>query len=106
MDFSYGRRFAKNKLGLYATGNLQQVNRSSDQLRGSYLFLGEDVFGQSLISPSEVDLADIVETRIRYGASLTADYSLNPRHSIILDNVYSYTDRDEVRRRRRYRWGE
>lgn len=106
MDLSYGRRFAKNKLGLYATGNLQRVNRSSDQLRGSYLFLGEDVFGQSLISPSELDLAAIVETRKRYGASLTADYTLNPRHSIIWDNVYSYTDRDEVRRRRRYRWGE
>lgn len=105
-DISFGRRFAKNKLGLYATGNLQRANRSSDQLRGSYLFLGEDVFGQSLISPDELELVDIEEIRIRYGASATLDYTINTKNSIVLDNIFSFTDRDEVRRRRRYRWGE
>lgn len=105
-DLSAGKRFLDKKLGFYATGNYQRANRSSDQLRGQYLFLGEDIFGQSLISPNELDLNDIVEIRKRYGGSITSDYVFNTRHSLILDNIVSFTDRDEVRRRRRYRWGE
>ncbi len=105
-DISYGRRFKKNKIGVYATGNYQRANRSSDQLRGDYQFLGEDVFGQQLIQPSELDLTDIIEIRKRYGGNLTTDFTFNPNHSIVWDNIFSYTDRDEVRRRRRYRWSE
>ncbi|GIV36362.1 MAG: TonB-dependent receptor [Cyclobacteriaceae bacterium] len=106
VDLSYGKRYMKNKIGVYITGNYQRANRSSDQLRGDYQFLGEDVFGQNLIQPAELELSDIVEIRKRYGGNITTDFTINQNHIIIWDNMFSYTDRDEVRRRRRYRWSE
>ncbi len=98
-------RFLEDKLGIILTGNYQRANRSSDQLRGDYNFLEQDVFGSSLIEPSELNLSDITEIRKRYGGSLVVDYKLN-NGVIVWSNLYGRTDRDEVRRRRRYRWSE
>ncbi len=99
------RRFMKDKLGVVATANYQRANRSSDQLRAEYSFLEQDLFGQSLIEPAELTLADITEIRKRYGGSLVLDYKL-PKGTISWSNLFGRTDRDEVRRRRRYRWNE
>jgi TonB-dependent receptor len=103
--FNVSNRFLDNKLGVIATGNFQRANRSSDQRRASYISKGQDVFRQSLIDVEELNLVDIEEVRKRYGGSLTIDYKFNPNHSIVFSNLYSHTDRDEVRRRRRYRGG-
>lgn len=99
------KRFFNDRLGVVATGNYQRANRSSDQLRADYDFIDEDVFGQSLIEPAELTLADITEIRKRYGGSVVVDYKL-PNGVISWSNLYGRTDRDEVRRRRRYRWSE
>jgi TonB-dependent receptor len=99
------KRFLNNKLGVVGTANYQRANRSSDQLRAEYSFLEQDIFGQSLIEPAELTLADITEVRKRYGGSLVFDYKL-PNGSISWSNLFGRTDRDEVRRRRRYRWNE
>ncbi len=98
-------RFLNNKLGVIATGNYQRANRSSDQQRASYSAIGLDIFRQPRIQPSELILADVEEIRKRYGGSLTLDYKFNPKHSVILSSIYGHTDRNEVRRRRRYNGG-
>lgn len=98
-------RYFRDKLGVIVTGNYQRANRSSDQLRAAYSFKEQDIFGNSLIEPGELILADIEEVRKRYGGSLVVDYRL-PNGNISWSNLYGRTDRDEVRRRRRYRWAE
>jgi TonB-dependent receptor len=98
-------RYLNEKLGIVLTGNYQRANRSSDQLRAEYNFIEQDAFGASLIEPAELVLADIKEVRKRYGGSLVLDYKFN-NGGISWSNLYGRTDRDEVRRRRRYRWSE
>jgi TonB-dependent receptor len=105
-SFNFSDRFFNNKFGAVITGNYQRANRSSDQLRAGYLFRGQDVFRKSLVDVEELTLADIEETRIRYGGSATLDYRISDNHSITWSNLYGHTDRDEVRRRRRYRWSD
>lgn len=105
-SLNFSDRFLNDKLGAVITGNFQRANRSSDQLRAGYLFRGQDIFRKSLVDVEELTLADIEETRIRYGGSATFDYRLSDNHSITWSNLYGHTDRDEVRRRRRYRWSD
>jgi TonB-dependent receptor len=95
-------RFLDNKLGVIVTGNYQRANRSSDQLRADYRVIGQDIFRQPLLEPRELTLVDADEVRRRYGGSLTVDYKFNPNHSIAWSNLYGHTDREEIRRRRRY----
>lgn len=105
-DVSANRRFFDNKFGAQLTANYQRANRSSDQLDGDWDFLGEDVFGGSIILPAELTLTDVEEVRKRYGVGTTLDYSFSKANSLAFNIFHSVTDRDEVRRRRRYRWDE
>ncbi|MFZ5972158.1 MAG: TonB-dependent receptor [Bacteroidota bacterium] len=105
-DISANKRFLKDKLGVQFTANYQRANRSSDQLDGDWDFLGEDVFGDGIILPAELTLTDVVEIRKRYGVGTTLDYDFSKANSVAFNVFHSVTDRDEVRRRRRYRWEE
>jgi TonB-dependent receptor len=105
-DISVNKRFFNDKFGVQLTGNYQRANRSSDQLDGDWDFQGEDVFGEGIILPAELTLTDIVEIRKRYGFGSTFDYTFSKAHSVAFNVFHSSTDRDEVRRRRRYRWDE
>jgi TonB-dependent receptor len=105
-SLSYSKRFLNEKLGLVMTGNYQRANRSSDQLRGAYTFVEQDVFGNNLIEPAELTLNYINEIRTRYGGSLTADFKINENNTLLMNGFYGLRNSDEVRRRRRYRWDE
>ena len=100
VDFS--NRFFNSKMGIVATGNFQQANRSSEFISAGYLFTGRDANGAPIQPIEDFTLGDRLETRVRYGASLTLDYALNPRNSILFSSNYGRTEREELRRRRRY----
>jgi len=103
-SFSASNRFFDDKLGVVATGNIQRANRSSDLLDASYLFSREQRQGEdrALIQVADLNLGDRLETRDRYGASLTFDYDLG-EGTLLLSSFFGRTERDELRRRKRYR---
>lgn len=101
---SLSNRFVNDKLGILVTASAQRVDRSSDVLDGSYSFQRQQVDG---VETGEhrietMNLEHRSETRLRGGLSLTADYVLD-NGSLLFSSFYSETERDELRRRRRYR---
>jgi len=102
LSFSLSNRFLKHKLGVIVTGNFQRANRSSDLLTASYITTGEDGQGNASIQAEDINLADRIETRLRYGGSVTLDYELS-RGEISVSSFLGRLDRDETRYRTRYR---
>ena len=97
---SLGNRFFGDKLGILVTGNFQRANRSSHLLDAGYIYKGEQD-GNAIIGVASVNLADRQEIRTRGGVSATLDYKL-PKGEIFWTSAFNKTDRDEVRRRKRY----
>lgn len=97
-------RFFNNKLGIILSGNYQRVNRSSDLLDAGYVQQGIDNNGKSILGINNLNLADRLEVRYRYGGSLSLDYQLK-NGFVQATSFWGRTDRDESRRRRRYRVG-
>ena len=105
-NFSLSNRFFQEKLGLILTGNYQRANRSNEFRITDYVFEGVDTDDNPILSVNNHNLGDQLETRDRYGGSLTMDYTFNKDHSILLSSSLGRIDRDELRYRRRYRIGE
>lgn len=103
-SFSISNRFFDDKLGAIFTGNIQRANRSSDLLDVSYNSEPTST-GDFKILVNNMNLGDRIETRDRYGANLALDYELKSG-SLMFSSFYGKTDRDEVRRRKRYRVGQ
>lgn len=103
---SGSRRFHDGLIGALATASWQQANRSSDLLDAGYTFVREAREGEerAVIGVNNLNLADRLETRVRFGAGLTLDYALQSG-GVVLNTFWSETHRDEVRRRHRYRLG-
>jgi TonB-dependent receptor len=97
-----GDRFIENALGILLTGNWQRANRGSDNLSGNYEYGGVSPQGESLLRLTSLNLYDRIETRNRYGGNIIVDYKLD-NSELLLSSLYSRTDRDETRRRKRYR---
>ena len=91
-------RFLDDKLGVLLTGSIQKANRSSDLLDADYSYRQET----GSVEIDNLNLADIQEERDRYGASLALDYDLDAT-KFYLNSFWGRTDRDETRRRKRYR---
>ncbi|MEN8157389.1 MAG: TonB-dependent receptor [Bacteroidota bacterium] len=75
---SVSNRFFEDKLGVYLQGNIEQRNRSSNEMSASYdvrkkdsLFIDHPVYPQSFV------LSDVYRNRKRYGATAVIDYKLN-----------------------------
>ena len=102
-SFTTSDRILGNRLGIVGTGSFQRANRSSDLLDAGYIFTREEQEG-GIISVNNLNLGDRLETRDRYTGGLTLDYDLRDGN-IQLNSFAGYTDRDEVRRRKRYRIG-
>ncbi|MEX0719574.1 MAG: TonB-dependent receptor [Balneolaceae bacterium] len=100
VSFNMSNRFFDEKLGVLVTGSIQQADRSSEILEADYSYRQET----GGVEIENLNLADILETRQRYGASLSVDYDLD-KSSFFLSSFMGKTDRDEVRRRKRYRVG-
>ncbi len=94
-SLDFARRFLNDKLGLIVTGSIQKANRSSEAYEGTYVY-------ESGITLANLNLVDRLETRYRYGLGVTLDYQLK-NSSFFMNNFMGRTDRDELRRRKRYR---
>ncbi len=102
-SFSLSNRFGKNdKLGALLTGSFQRADRSSDLLEAEYAFGGIAPDSSFITQLVDLNLGDRLETRDRYGASATFDYQLK-NGSVLLSSLWGRTERNEVRRRRRFR---
>jgi TonB-dependent receptor len=100
-SLSLSNRFFGNKLGIITTANFSRADRSSDLQNVSYSF-ASTVGNAALIKVGNLNLADSKEKRDRYGASFAMDYDLG-NGSLFLNGFWSKTDRDQLRRRKRYR---
>ncbi|UCD37241.1 MAG: TonB-dependent receptor [Fidelibacterota bacterium] len=98
---SVSDRFLDNKIGIVLTGSTQRANRGSDELNASYIIDGETSEGVANVLADNLNLADRFEIRTRNSASLTLDLQLQ-NGEILLNSFWAQTDRDELRRRRRY----
>jgi len=102
-NLSVSNRFKDDKFGLILTANYQKADRSSDGLNVDYSYGGINPDGSFKLRVDDFNLSDQLETRTRSGVGLTFDYNPSARHTVIFSSNYSRTDRDELRRRRRYR---
>lgn len=105
-NINHGFRTLDRKLGIVVGGNYQHANRSSHLLDASYEYLGESVSGTNgaRYGVQSLNLGDRIETRNRYGVNLSLDYDF-VHGGLFLNSFWGRTDRDEVRRRKRYRTG-
>lgn len=99
-SLSLSNRYLDNALGVIATANIQSADRSSDAQDVSYSFASQTTTN-ALLKVDNLNLADTKEKRNRYGASLAVDYNLGDG-SLLFSGFWSRTDRDNVRRRKRY----
>ena len=104
-SFSVSNRFLNNKIGVLFTGNTQRADRSSDLLDASYTFSKDKGDERGTVEVADLNLVDRLETRDRYGASIAVDYDLE-NGQILFSSFWGLTERDEIRRRKRYRVGE
>ena len=91
----FSDRFFEKTIGVVATANYEQVNRSSESFRGSYNVLGltDSATGIVPIGGVNVTVANALEIRKRLGAGLTVDYAFEPG-TLWLTTFYSATSRN------------
>ncbi len=101
-SFSASNRLFSDRLGIVATGSVQRANRSSDLLDAGYLVLVTEE--DTEIRVNNLNLGDRLEIRERFGASIALDYSWGD-HALLYTTFWGRTDRNDLRRRKRYRLG-
>ena len=96
-------RFFEDKLGIIVGGGMQRADRSSDGFTGDYATeSGTDVDGNTIFTVSKLNVTQKREVRYRYNANTTIDLKLD-KGSILFSSNFGQTNREEIRRRRRYR---
>ncbi|MCK5137968.1 MAG: TonB-dependent receptor [Bacteroidales bacterium] len=99
----FENRFFNDRLGVIAGGGMQKAERSSEGYTGDYATeLGKDGDGNTIFTVSKLNVTDKQETRYRYNANTTVDLKLD-NGSILFSSNFGQTNREEIRRRRRYR---
>jgi TonB-dependent receptor len=96
-SFSGSSRFFDGRLGVMASANAQQVDRSAHELTAQYSILRDAQEGEHH-APIEVQnliLNDIHGTRQRLGAGVSLDWKL-PNGRLLANNVYSLQNRNDV----------
>jgi len=100
---AFENRFFNDRLGVIVGGGLQKADRSSEGYTGEYATeLGTDADGNLIFTVAKLNLTHNMETRYRYNANATIDLKLD-HGSIVFSSNFGQTDREEIRRRRRYR---
>jgi len=99
-------RFLDERLGVMASFNAQQIDRSAHMLNTNYRILRDAREGEphAPVEVASLGLVDLHGTRQRYGGGLSLDWKLS-NGQIFLNNVYSRQNRDETRYDRRYHLG-
>ncbi len=100
---SFENRFFNDRLGVILGGGVQKADRSSEGYTGEYATdLGTDADGNLIFTVGKLNLTHNLETRYRYNANATVDLKLD-HGSIVFSSNFGQTDREDIRRRRRYR---
>ncbi|MEN8191668.1 MAG: TonB-dependent receptor [Bacteroidota bacterium] len=88
---SVSNRFFDNKFGAYLQLNLEQRNRSSNNLNASYFVRQGAVVGENNpVYMSNFSTTDAIRERSRYGATLVLDYAITDG-AIKFKNFFSQT---------------
>ncbi|MFC2081333.1 TonB-dependent receptor domain-containing protein, partial [Bacteroidota bacterium] len=99
----FENRFLNENLGIIVGGGLQKANRNSEGYTAAWTTeSGLDTMGNPIFTVSKFNVTDVVETRHRYNANITADYKLK-RGELLFTSNFGQTNRHDIRRRRRYR---
>jgi len=102
-SISLENRFFDDKLGVIVGGGVQRAERSSEGYTGNYSTeLGLDGDGNTIFTVNNLNITDNQQIRFRYNANATIDYKLK-NGDIMFSTNFGQTDREEIRRRRRYR---
>lgn len=91
--FVYGNRFANDRLGLVASGSINDVNYGSDNVEFEWDYDGttDDRF------ISEQQIRQYFVRRIRRSGSINLDYRLADGHTIFARSIYNWRDDREAR---------
>lgn len=88
-------RFFENKLGVIASFNLDNYDRSADKFSANYRQSTDTQTGEPLIIVSEVNLRDESIKRDRMGGSLLLDYQLD-NGKIVANAFYNQLNSDVI----------
>lgn len=99
-DISASNRFFDKKLGVFAAASIQRENRSSNDLTGDYLSSGTNL--NPTVQVANINLEDDYQIRNRYSTGINLDYKLE-NGTIWFHNFLSGYDKNDVKRRKRYR---
>ncbi|MEX0779974.1 MAG: TonB-dependent receptor [Balneolales bacterium] len=105
-SFSGSSRFLDDRLGVMASANAQQVDRSAHIFGANYRVMRDAREGEphAPVEVSGLNLVDRKGTRLRYGGGLSLDWKL-PNGQLFFNNTYSRQNRDEKTNDRRYHIG-
>ncbi|RMF00885.1 MAG: hypothetical protein D6772_05645 [Bacteroidetes bacterium] len=95
----------RNLFGYIATANYQQIDRSNEFITTDYEFVGVDTDDNARLPIASLNLGTTDETRVRGGGSLIFDYSPDLKNTFMVSSTVGFTTRDQLRWRRRYRYG-
>jgi TonB-dependent receptor len=92
---SASNRFFDDDFGVYVLANVEEYDRSSDDMGGEYLMRNvyPDSTGFAPVFVRRVDLTRHLETRQRYGGNLILDYRL-PFGTLRMNNLLSRLNSD------------
>jgi len=88
---SVNNRFFEDKLGIYLQGNIEQRNRSSNELGASYELRNPQLDIDNTVYTEKLTITDAIRERSRYGATLVFDYRI-PDGVINFKNFFSKSE--------------
>ena len=86
-------RFFEEKIGVILTGSAHRANRNVDVFNAGYENQDQDTSFVPIVNVANVGLTNRLETRDRYNASVTTDYTFKTG-SLVFDYFFSNTLRD------------
>lgn len=98
---SVSNRFLNNKLGIFAQVDIEQRDRSSDELGASYALNNPKEGEDNIVTTNSLTLRAIQRDKQRLGGALVFDYRL-PNGSINFTNFASRVNTDVVNRTESY----
>jgi TonB-dependent receptor len=87
-----GRRFFDNKLGIFALGNLERIDRSDNSVFANY-----QMFQDSISIANGLGFQDVDRIKERLGGVMVLDYTTANTH-LKLSNMFSRIDEDTYHR--------
>ncbi len=86
---SVSNRFYNNKLGVYLQGNIEQRNRSSNNLSAGYELRNPTLDTANTVYTNNFTITDAIRRKNRYGVTLVFDYKI-PDGIVHFKNFYNY----------------